>query len=779
MLEFAAGASAAAPFDFGSAPAEPAKADAPLAAASAAPTGSTPTRCKSCGKEMTDPFDQALGTCDECRTAAQESAPVPDTGAGRVEHVAASSIHARLDPSDEATQPSAVPAPQPTLPTSISATLPSKGVKSAMRADVEPSGRGRYVAGGLIAIALVSAAIFLGVRKPWVSRAPALVSRPQEQRQPVDTVIQQWKLNYPELSGESSKQAKGYLEEGESLLLKDTTAAYLDAEEEFQKALVLDPTMDRAIAGWVLSIAFGRGAQIDEPTARAAESLLAGAERRGAEPRVFVAHAHLLIVRNGNPNDIKVLADRGQSSSDPSDRALAALAIGHTFLTKNPQLADENFRDSLKLDAKIKRGYFFQAQLALSQGRYKDAAAALERRLELDKDQWEAAEELARIYVDVGELAKARKVLENARAASPTAGRPRLDLAMFDYQTGGESARAQEQLTALVNDQSIPRAERGDGYVHLAIIAHIAGDATRAEDAIEKALESNAGSIPARLQKFLLLVDRNVTSSARLELDALKGKLNDSALEAVLEGRLLLAENHPEEAAKLLAATWESTPRRVDALLLGGAAAARARKEGRAWELCLKKGLRADPRVTPIPPLTHLYVRPADLLKAAVGAYEALSPNSDEDPNPALCEGLVAWFSGDLTAADRAFTRVNSIDPRSADAYAYRAYVALLRRDVGGANKLLARGLDSSKLSGNVYLGQALLAAQLNKPDTEKTAAHDALRQNPALLSAKTLLGEAEAKLGDAVSARQGLTTVLLADPLFRDAKRVLYKQGL
>jgi tetratricopeptide (TPR) repeat protein len=650
-----------------------------------------------------------------------------------------------------------------------------------MRADAQ-SGKGKLVAAGVGVLVVVAVAGYLVVRKPWGYRAPPIVVRPVEgdKNKTVDAIINQWRLNYPEVEGQSSKQSKAWVDSGEELLLKDTTGAYLDAEEEFQKAIVVDPSNGRAIAGWVLAIAFGRGGQIDDQTARSAEAMLQAAEAsRSCDPRVYVAHAHLMIARGGNPNDIKVLADRGRTSSNAGDKALAALADGQTLLTKNPQQADTRFKEALQLDPKLKRGYFFQAKLAISQGRYKEAADVLERRLELDKDQWEAAEELARLYVEVGEPARARKVLEAAKAAAPTAGRPRLSLAILAYQHLNEASLATEQLLALTQDKEVPSTERAQAWVHLAAIYRAGGETQKAADALEHALESTPDSVPAHLQNFLVLLERGVTSSARLELDGLKGKLNDPQLEATLEGRLEIAENRLDDAVKTLSAVYEADHRRVDALLLAGAASARARKDGKAWEFCLKKGLRVDPLVRPVPAMTALYVRPADLLKPAVGAFEALSPKSDEDPNPSLCEGLVAWFSEDFASADKALSRVNVIDPRNAEAYAYRAFIAMHRKDLGGAAKLAGRGLDSSKSTADVYLALAMLQMQSGKPDAAKASAANAQKYNPALYSAKTLQAEASSKLKDNDAAREGLTKVLLYDSLYSDAKRVLFKQGL
>lgn len=743
--------------------------------------------CKSCGKSMTDPFDQALGICDDCRNKAQQTVdgPTPDTDAGRVERVDASGIYKRLTPAQIEKAQAAAPAPAqgagppaPNFDYAPSTAAELGAVRSALRARDE-AGRGKVVAlvvGLVVALAIGVAVV---IKRPWAKRPPPLVVKNTGGEKPVEGIIQQWRLNYPELQGESSKSAKTYVDTGEELLAKDTTLAYLEAGEEFQKALVLDSSSDDAVAGWVLALAFGRAAQIDEQTARSAESMLLAAEQRSGAPRVFVAHAHFLIARGGNPNDIKVLAERGKNSPQPSDKALAALAIGQTFLTKNPQLADTSFKEALELDPKLKRSYFFMAQLAASQGRYKDAIGHLERRLELDKDQWEAAEELARLYVDVGELQKAKKVLEAAKAAAPHSGRPRLGLAILAYQHQGDASGAQAQLQALVDDKEIARSERADALVHLATLARLGGDANRAGELIDQALELTADSVPAKLQRFLVNLDKGVASSARMEFDALKGRLSDKYLEATLEGRLLVAEDRLADAVRVLSGVQESDGRRADALLLAAASAARARNDGKAWELCLKRGLKLDPGSQPVPSLTHLYVRPADILAPAPGAFLALTPNADEDPNPHLCEGLVAWFSGATATAEKHFSKVTAIDSRNANAYAYRALLALKKKDLGGASRMAGRGTDSSKTNALVHYAAAMALMTANKPDQGKGEAAQALKYNPSLLGAKVMMADVEARTGAPDEARRVLTTVLLNDPLYRDAKRVLYKHAL
>jgi tetratricopeptide (TPR) repeat protein len=717
---------------------------------------------------MTDPFDQALGVCDECRNKTAEvsnsDSPFPPMPA----------------PPPAASPSSPRPAAVPLFPSASS--FPSSEA-SAMRSAARDTGssssggqsRGRIIGIAAGVLVVVAVGVGLAIKKPWVTKPPPLVVRPVGGGggKP-DSIIQQWRLMYPDLDGKASQ----FVDEGEDLLAKDTTKGYLDAEESFEQALVLEPNNDRALAGWVLALAFGKPGKIDEPTARAAESMLAAAEQRG-DLRVYVAHAHFMIARSGNPNDIRVLAERGANSKSSNDKALSSLAIGQTILTKNPQQAAQSFREALATDPKLKRAYFFQAQLAAIQGNYKEATRALERRLELDADQWEAAEELARLLVDVGELPKAKKVLENAKAAAPRAGRPRLALAMLAYQHLGDLAGAATELQALVDDPEIAKVEKADVLVHLAAIQRIQGDADKASDTIEKSLEFNADSVSAKLQKFLILLDKGIASSARLELDGLKGKLGDKYLEATLEGRLLIAENRLDDAIQILSATAEADPRRVDAIFLAGAAAARAKKAGKAWEFCMRRGLRADPNSRPVPSLTPLFVRPADLLKIAVGAYAKLAPDLDEDPTPSVCEGMVAWFSEDYATADKHFTKATAVDAKNADSYAYRSLIATRRKDVGGGLKLAARGTEANKANALSWLAHAQALWSANKIDQAKVSAQQAKKVGPQLLMPKVIEGDAEASQKNPDEARRILTTVLLADPLFREAKKVLYKHQL
>lgn len=772
-----------APFEFGAPPADPQSSAASSFDFPPAPSGSPVLpRCSSCGTELSDPFDQALGTCDDCRSKTSEpprsSAPknARPVTAGQVERIDTSALAARIQAAEEAPPPKVklvAVGDEDEEPTRIE--LP----RSAYREGVEPRDHRKT---GVIAISVVVVLALVGgvlaYTKPWKKKAPPVVVKTAPATsKAVAAIVQGWKATYPELEGATSKEGTGFVSQGEAALAKDTTQSYREAEVAFQKALVIDSSNDRAAAGWALALAFGRSGRLDEATLKAAETLLSAAEQRSGQARVYVAHALLESSVGGNTNDINARAERGLQSGDAADQALAEVALGEAQLSKNPTLAERHFNEALRLDPKLKRAYLFRARLAETLGRYKEAAEGLEKRLELDADQLEVAEELMRLYVEVGETAKARKVIERARAAAPKSAQAKVLHAMLSFQHLQDLDGAGELLRSVVADAEADKADVAQAQVQLAALLRVQGELDGAKATAEAALELRPDSVPARVQLVMALIEKGVPSQARLELETIKGRL-PGKLETVLEGMLMLSESRFDEAVTALVEVADADASRVDALLLAGAAAVKAKKPARAWELCLKRGLQSDPWVMPVPAMAQLYVRPADVLKPAVGAYSELGKGHNDDPNPELCEGLIAYYAELYARSQDRLAKVNVIDGNNVEALAYRALIALKRGDVGGALKYGAKP-SGSKLHPLAQLaaGAGFLAA--NKLEPAKRALDQANKYAPKMLGPRVLLGDIEARLKSPDEARKYLSRALLSDPLYREAKRVLYKHGL
>ncbi|MBK7863993.1 MAG: zinc-ribbon domain-containing protein [Archangiaceae bacterium] len=738
-------------------------------------------KCKSCGKVLTDPFDQALGICDDCRNAqsnpglstADSQGKPSGSALGRMSPPAAARPPAPAgDFGDAAGSPELEtvaerPAQKPRAP------APVRNKTSAYRDDEEPrEGAGRVVAmAGVLLLVFGAGGAYLFVKKPWVKKPPPMAQKlPISSARPIDAMVDRWKASFPELSGSAAE----HLAAGEEKLALDTTTAYAEAEVEFQKALVLDKNNDRAIAGWAMALAFGRGDKVDGDTQKMAEQMLVAAEQRGGDARVYVAHAHLLLVRSANLNDIQVLAERGIASPSAKDKALAYLALGQAYLGKNPKTARDNLDEALKADPKLKRAYLSQVRLMVGQGDYKSAVLTLEKRLEDDPDQLEAADALARLYLEVSEPALAKKTYQKVAAAAPRSAAAKVQLAVFAYQHDGDLAGAAAGLEALLQQRdALDKALLVEALAHRAAVARLQGDSAAAISQADAALQLKPDHLNAHLQKLFASLAVNNVADARAQLAALK--LGDPALEATLEGRVLLAEGKFGDAFEKLRKAAELDPRRTDALLLAAAAAVKAKNEPKGWEYVLARGGKADPLQSgPRPPMSPLFISRSDIVGPARGTFARLGKEKD-DPNPLIAEGVLAWHAGDLAGADDAFARVVAIDPDNVQGYAYRALISLKRRDAAAASKWATKAAGADRSSGLAHcvLGWTLLNA--NKVEAARAELQKAIELAPNLFLAKVKLAEGDVKVKKVPQAKAALNAVLLADPQYNEAKRVLY----
>lgn len=750
------------PVDFSAPPPEPIE-EVPTQPVPSQPSNdASVVKCRTCGKPLTDPFDQAIGICDDCRSEVDSSnEPAPPAASVPLARISAPRLTAA-----------------PALPVAAAAPPAARRTGSAAIDDGgggTGGGRSKVIIAAAAVALLVAGGAVLAIKNPFRRKPPPLAARlaPGAEK-PIERAVESWRLRYVDDLGDSS--SADHLAAGEEHLAKDTGSGYLEAEEEFQKALVLDKSSDRAIAGWVLAMAFGRGSSIEDEMAKVAEELLIAAELRGGAGRVFTAHAHLLLARNGNMNDIKMMAERGKNSPSERDQALALLALGQSMISKNPQYAADSFSQALKLDPKLKRAYLAQSQLLLTLGRYREAVENIEKRLELDPDQWEAADALARTWIEVGDVPKARKVYEQARTADPRNFRARLALAILAYQHENNLVEALAQLDAIVADEGkIEVKDLVEALGHRAAAQRLNGELDAAIASAEMAISHKAQDPHVNLQRFLVAIEQGNELDARAQWPFWKGKLGDPALELALEGTLVLLDGQGNDAMRLFASANEKDPRRIDALLLAGASAAKSKNESRAWEFVLKRGLKADPRYAgPLSVMARFFVRPQDLLRQARGSFAGLAREAD-DPNVPMAEGLIAWFSNDFAAAEKHFARVVAADPSSGEGLAFRALLAVRRKDSGNALKLAQKAIAAERQLALTHyaLGMALMAT--NQFETAKGSFRTAFELEPRLSAARVKLAEIELKQKKPDEARKILTAVLAVDPLYFDAKKALY----
>ncbi|WP_224245156.1 tetratricopeptide repeat protein [Hyalangium gracile] len=780
LLDFLGPPPEAPPPPVSQAPRRPA-APAPGAAAAAGAPVQAPVACRECNKPLTDPFDQAIGTCEECRQKQDGALPPLTAVTQSSPPEGASSIEL---PPLESIDVSGVSSQAPAL-----ALEPRSGVRSSPPRPYVPqpmqpmkmrsSGSGGVVK-ALVALLLLGAGGGAGyyflVMKPQVAGPVQPVTPPAPPPIPsaIQVVLSRWELRYLDLNGSSIER----LEEGSKLLAKDQRSAYAEAEEFFQQALLLDPRNDAAIAGYVQAVALGRGSSIDKATFDEALSLIEAAEERsGRSAPILLAHANLLLCRSGNAQAVeqaRQLAEEALGKGTDLEKAEAHLVLGRAYLQTSMGLATQHFDDALVLSPNLQRVQYHRALANESAGAYSLALEALKKRLEKDPEHWDSVATMGRIYLEVGEVEQARKLYEARAKAQPNDSRVLLALAILRYQVDGNAAGAIKDLRALLKSrQKYSEREVAEVLVHLAAAERMAGNAEAGMKAAEEALGLAKDLPSAHLQLFLAALGRGDAAKAAPHLPGIHGKIEDSALEKVLEGRLRLAEKKPAEALELFQEATRLDSRRGDALLLAGIAAAQAGRRDDAFRMFFQ-ALQSDPaRPSPRPVTTAYFLRPGETLSGMEGSILSLSSSRDDVAAP-LYEGLLLFHLGERAGAERLFKDVLELDPNNAGAAAYLALLALQRGDASKARTFSARAVATGRQMPIAHLANGMALAESKQVEPAKRSLRDALTLAPTLLSAEVRLAELELA-SNRQGARERLVKVAGLDPSYLPAKRLLF----
>jgi len=764
--------------------------------------------CSSCGVPLEDSFDQALGICDACRDkvpAREPPEPEPSAStSGSFRQLLAEAEELRLDaaapppaPSEAPEGPGPIGAEEPaqaTLDLFAPAPPPAPGEKPALHPVLPP--RPAYPPAPDDDFLTRSAPLKIVESKPsrWPLLAAAAaglavaatiaavvhfrnVARPPKDEVPhaLRAAITGWRLLFLEIEGTAAEHVAA----GEKLLAEDKPAAYADAEEEFQQALILDPASNAAIVGYVEAISLGRqDDELDGRTYEEARALLQIAEGRG--PLTVperLAEVDLLLTGQA-PDDVaraRELAEAALKAAAPADQAEAHLALGRAYLPTSVELAMAQFDEALAAPRTSRRAHFYRAQAHEAAGQYRAAIEDLQKQLALDADDWTALQALARIYQECGATDRARAMYAAARQQHPDDLQIAVLQLAFAYQVDGQVKAAAAALQALLGDPDhLERRAAADGFVHLAAVQRLLGNARAAQEAAQKARELRPTSSAAALQLFLSALDERRLDEAQKELESLKGHTGDRAVEELLEARLWLARGRDADAAQACSRAAALDPRRVDALLCQAAAAARAGQRDQAFPPAQAAAMADPSRLGPRPVVTRFYVPAGEVLAGLDGQLSKLA-QGEGDVLPQLYEGLLLFHQGRWAEADRELGQVLATDDRNPLALAYRSLAALQRGEVAAAVRLGARAAEGGRKIAVVRYAYGAALAQAGRAADAERELGDALQLDGGLSAAETRLAELQARKGGAASARARLVRVLVRDPSYLPAKRALY----
>ena len=761
--------------------------DVQLNGAAEAPSDAT---CRECGARLSDAFDQALGVCEGCRTNAKHAPTPPPRVPQPIDDERTVAYSEQQLPSDveEAlgkelfengddigatdSQPPVVSTPKKPNPEHVPAVQRPSLMNAAV---VLPASR--WHAGRLfgvmaaIAVLAIAGGALLTHRRPPKAKPPEKVHLSPR----LEKTREQWARSFAGARGDPLQ----VLKEADLELAKDTASGYAASEKGFQRAFVLQPEGSRAVPGYLLSVAWGRGKSIDASELDQLVDLAEAAELQwGRSARILLAHASLALLGPQLPKN----AERARSFAQESlglgggpEKALAHLVLSSAFLSSSAELAIQNADLALKLDPALRRAYLQRAAARQSLGDYRSAIADLRARLLMEPgEQSEAKECLARIYQEVGEWPLADALYR------PSAGTGDLSTvvarAVIQYQSARKPQAAAQALVEGIrlHGENAPPAVLVDAWVHLATAERLSGRAEEAVKAATQALAISPSDAAAHLQLFLLALGVGSADLAQQHWKAFQGRIGDAALEKLLEGRLSMAAQREVEAMRSFAEAARLDARRLDALLLAGFAAASAGRRDDALRYLIPAGQMDPTRTAPVPIGTRFYVAPEESLAGAEGRVVRLAQGST-DVTPRLYEALIRFHQRDLRAADKLLLQVVDVDTGNALAHALRALIALDRGSLVRARAAAEHAASVGRGIAIAHYAYGRVLARSGKVEDARAEFHQAEVLAPGLLAAQLELAELEAKKASAEMARTRLIHVLRVDPSYLAAKRALY----
>ena len=754
----------------------PAAAPAPAAAAPAA--AAVLGKCATCGKQLTDPFDAALGNCESCRAketplnSQPGAAPKVTNASGEMPAlaVAPAPIPAGRSPATTGSQPLQ-------LQTAPARSAPVGRTPSVYRPPPKRSPMPMIIG----AIVVLGGGLFGAYKLHLIGPKPITTVQISPE---LRSRLGAWSLAYPDHEGTAAE----HLEAGHQHMLLDRPGDYRQAEAEYQKAATLAgddrSKLASAVAGDLQAYLLGR-ADSRDPEMEPAIMALADAAVSLAPNQHDVLRAKAYALAHQGPNQLdeaQRIAQQALDAAPPEGKAEALLCLGALFID-SAQRSFEFLNRAIQADPKLQRAYYLRGLAAAKTGHYKQALTDFDDRVKRDPTARDAALEIARVHLGIGDPSGARDTLKKLKAQDPRAQEAQLGLAIIDYQVDHNLRTAEAELAPLISDLGDGRLTplKVRALVHGAAMAREMGDLPKARERVERALQAQPDFAPGLYQRVLVALAQKRPADAHPAIDKLLNQQSaGSALEGVrvdaLAARVAFAEGKVDEGISHFRAALKSSSIDLRAAVLGGALAAKAGRSNEAYEL-MKKAVDIDPMVEQRhKAATEYYESEKSELAQAAGGFE----DDTSSGLPIAYAGVIQYHRGELPKAYGSFAAAIKIEPDTAPALAYLAEMQL---DGSSPNAKKARELADRALASDRSSVLAMYvdgrAKELTR-DVEgaRELYRDVLRQAPGFTSAmyRTALLDRADKQPQA--AEEMLVKVVFADADDTLARRELFELG-
>jgi tetratricopeptide (TPR) repeat protein len=633
----------------------------------------------------------------------------------------------------------------------------------------EGNGRRGWVAAGLSVVALAAVAGSYHFRDLLFESKDEVVYENIFAKR-----VQLWQLRYTELSGTSEE----HLARGLRFAQEDTALGYRQADDAFQKALVLDPENLDAMGAYVENLAYLPVRKSDtEALKDALEGIEYAIKKNPRRAQLHRAQGALLITMD-RPEQAQAALARALRL-DPKN-AEALLWMASTNLERNLAEAIKATEEAQQLNPELLRAPYLLGLAYQKQGKFKTALNQFRLRLQKDQDHKETLLATARLLVEVGDFSAAQQHLERLLQVDPRQVTARLMLARILYQGLGDFETAQGQLEDAVRYALESGELVKEVHTHLAFVLGERGQWKEAEDAVLMALRDDPAYGPGLYVAGRVLMHRHAATEARERLERALQAVAGTYLEATVRttlGDAWAQQGNTAEAVRAYTTVIRNDARYVRAYLAVAAVYADGQNMQQAAAM-----MREVLDINPFHRRDRFYLTDYPEAASDIEAYRtAWSKLKTADADRSLVlssEGITAFHADQMEAAMALFKKALRDDANNLGAAMYLGASSIIRGRAKDALKHLEQALRANSLHVRTLylLGRAYQLLQ--RMDDAERKFQEVRDTDPNFVAAINALGEVTAHRGDASKARELFLDAFRADADYTPAKASLLKSG-
>ncbi|MFO0727112.1 MAG: tetratricopeptide repeat protein [Myxococcota bacterium] len=587
---------------------------------------------------------------------------------------------------------------------------------------------------------------------------------------PIKRQLDKWRLAHPDASGTPDE----HLATAKTRMLEDTWRSHQQAQDAFERVLLLDEDNPIAIAGYVENQVLWKAALLSEEDLRLLEAAVkfAVAVKPEAAP-VQRARAAVAWAR-GDLNVARTAADKALALA-PTD-GVAHLYLSSSFMEGNISLAIKEAETAAQVMPQLRRADRVLARAMANAGRYASAVKLLDKRLANDPSNAAVVWLRADLDRELGNLEEAKKRYRTALQFDGDEAGLRLSLGDLLLELG-DARGANDVLRSVVEGEKSSPAYRARALSGLARAELIGGKPKRAKEYADAALQlvpRDAGALLVAAEASLSV--GSASTALSLAQRSLESRGGEPAT-LVIQARAHAALRQKEAALQKYEEAVQNDPR--DVRLRGILAAAYLGVGGNTQAYTImRRASEMDPGEHDARSRRGVFAISEAAVRDAIERFRESSRDLPEKSVAHSSAAILYYQMGELGRARELLAQALEADVNNAAAHLYAGQLALDRGAVQEAEEHAKKVLraDRGSAVGSLLLGRALVVEGKLKDATD--AFDTALRSSKGLLIAEVEKASIDLAQGQKERALQSLIRAQTVNPYLLRTRRLLFEAG-